>query len=213
MGRSAVTSQVGAPPHAPTTDGGWVPDPFDAIVLAGGSGRRLGGVDKAAVTIAGLPMLDRVLAACSAARRVVVVGAERPTSREVSWAMEDPPGGGPLAGVGAGLAALDVQLGGSVVVLACDLPYITPAAVRRLRDVLPGHDAAIFADADGRPQPLAGAYATPALQAALTAVGNLRGQRFWRALDHLRWVPVPDRGAARDCDTLDDLNTARMELT
>ncbi|WP_438949006.1 NTP transferase domain-containing protein, partial [Streptomyces harbinensis] len=40
------------------------PPVFDAIVLAGGAARRLGGADKAAVTVGGRPLLDRVLDAC-----------------------------------------------------------------------------------------------------------------------------------------------------
>src|SRR4051812_33904528 len=35
---------------------------YDAIVLAGGGGRRLGGVDKATLEVGGRTLLDRVLA-------------------------------------------------------------------------------------------------------------------------------------------------------
>ena len=50
------------------------------IILAGGAGRRMGGVDKAALVVGGVTLLDRVL---TAARPVcdwlVVVGPARPT--------------------------------------------------------------------------------------------------------------------------------------
>uniref|UniRef100_UPI001296F0A6 NTP transferase domain-containing protein n=1 Tax=Cumulibacter manganitolerans TaxID=1884992 RepID=UPI001296F0A6 len=100
--------------------------PYDAIILAGGRGSRLGGVDKAQVDLAGAPLIDRPLAACATARRVVVVGPpsavahlrgsqERyapdsvtgsPADR-VQVTREQPPGGGPAAATAAGLAALD----------------------------------------------------------------------------------------------------------
>jgi len=47
---------------------------FDAVVLAGGSARRLGGRDKPALDVGGRSMLDAVVTACAAADRTVVVG-------------------------------------------------------------------------------------------------------------------------------------------
>ncbi|MCF3965483.1 NTP transferase domain-containing protein, partial [Streptomyces fuscigenes] len=47
--------------------------PFDAVVLAGGAARRLGGADKPGVRVGGRTLLDRVLAACAGAGRTVVV--------------------------------------------------------------------------------------------------------------------------------------------
>ena len=44
-----------------------------ALVLAGGRARRMQGVDKAALQVAGTPLLDRVIGACSGLP-VVVVG-------------------------------------------------------------------------------------------------------------------------------------------
>ncbi|MEE4545309.1 NTP transferase domain-containing protein [Streptomyces sp. V4-01] len=79
---------------------------YDAVVLAGGAARRLGGADKPALPVGGRMLLDRVLAACPGARATVVVGPRRPTSRPVRWTREDPAGGGPLPALAAGLAAL-----------------------------------------------------------------------------------------------------------
>ncbi|MGX1620665.1 NTP transferase domain-containing protein, partial [Streptomyces sp. NPDC055506] len=79
------------------------PAAYDAVVLAGGAARRLGGADKPGVRVGGRALLDRVLAACDGARTTVVVAAARPTARPVTWAREDPPGGGPLAALDAGL--------------------------------------------------------------------------------------------------------------
>ena len=185
---------------------------FDAVVLAGGKGARLGGVDKPSIDIAGKSMLERVLDACSGARATAIVGSRRPTSRPVTWTLEAPRDGGPLAGLGAGLAALpaDTQ---RVVVLAADLPYMTADAIARLLVCLPGHDAAIFVDDDGRAQPLAGAYLASALSASLRACGELRNRPAMRILDNLRTVSVADEdGVTRDCDTVAQVETARRTL-
>jgi molybdopterin-guanine dinucleotide biosynthesis protein A len=86
--------------------------PIDLIVLAGGRGSRLGGAVKPAVEVAGRTLLSRVLDARTLARRVVIVGpasarsAAGPEATGALWALEDPPFGGPVAGIAAGLAAL-----------------------------------------------------------------------------------------------------------
>ncbi|MEU6927909.1 DUF6457 domain-containing protein [Streptomyces sp. NPDC046374] len=80
---------------------------YDAIVLAGGAARRLGGADKPGVRVGGRSLLDRVLTGCRDAGTTVVVADPRTTARPVEWAREDPPGGGPLAALDAGLRRLD----------------------------------------------------------------------------------------------------------
>lgn len=84
---------------------------FDAIVLAGGEGRRFEGASKPDVEVDGRRMIDHVLDAVAGARRIAVVAPpEFDVGREdprIVQTMEDPPLGGPAAGVAAGLAALD----------------------------------------------------------------------------------------------------------
>lgn len=106
---------------------------YAAVVLAGGAARRLGGVRKPALAVAGRSMLDRVLSAVSdAAVRVVVGPADLPVPAGVRVTLETPPGGGPVAGTAAGLALVpaDVPL---VALLAADLPLLRPEAVNLLR--------------------------------------------------------------------------------
>nr|WP_242641280.1 DUF6457 domain-containing protein [Streptomyces kasugaensis] len=98
-------------------------------MLAGGAARRLGGADKPALSVGGRPLLDRVLAACPDAATTVVVGPGRPTRRAVVAALEDPPGGGPLAALDAGLRHTTAP---TVLVLSADLPFLTRATVRAL---------------------------------------------------------------------------------
>lgn len=99
-----------------------------AIVLAGGTGERLGGQLKSELVLGGERFLDISLSHLASAdiRPVVVVA---PTyvgvPGGIHHTMEDPPGGGPVAGVAAGLALLcesypELEM---VAVLTCDAPF------------------------------------------------------------------------------------------
>lgn len=182
---------------------------YDAIVLAGGGAARLGGVDKPQLRVGGRTLLDRAVAAVSDAGRVVVVGPEQPVAGEVTFCREDPPGGGPVAAIAAGLPHTTADV---VVVLAADLPWIAPA-VPALLAALPLSGVALLVDEGGRANYLAAAWQRGALLAALTALGEPAGASA-RALAALtEQVHVADRsGWGRDCDTWDDLAQARAPM-
>ncbi|AWT44363.1 MULTISPECIES: NTP transferase domain-containing protein [Streptomyces] len=188
---------------------------YDAVVLAGGGARRLGGADKPAVRVGGRALLDRVLTACADAATTVVVAAPRPTARPVRWTREEPPGGGPLAALDAGLRHTTAE---RVVVLSADLPFLAAPTVRRLLAALDasGADGALLTDGDGRDQPLVAAYRGPVLRRGLaaltaehTALTGLPLRRLTAGLDLTR---VPDPVASFDCDTWDDIATARQRI-
>ncbi|QZY29276.1 molybdenum cofactor guanylyltransferase [Nocardioides coralli] len=176
-----------------------------AVILAGGTAARLDGADKASIEYAGTTFLERALAATGAAGEVVVVGAPVPTSRPATFVREDPPLGGPVAGLAAGRAAL-AHDPGLLLVLAVDMPRVTAATFDRLLAALPGHDGAVLCDADGRRQ-LALALAAGGLDRALPQ--DPHGFPLHRLLSELDLVDVPARNAeAQDVDTWQDL--ARM---
>ena len=180
---------------------------FDAIVLAGGGARRLGGVAKPQVDVGGVTLLDRVVAAVSGAGTVVVVGPHQPVTGAVQWAREEPPGSGPVAGLVAALPFVSAPV---VVTLAADLPWIAPA-VPLLLDAVPVDGVAVLVDTDGRRNHLAAAWRTSALRDALTSLGEPRGARVGALLRRApAVVDVRDLdGAGRDCDTWDDVDAAR----
>ncbi|WP_405616419.1 NTP transferase domain-containing protein [Streptomyces sp. NBC_00076] len=196
---------------------------YDAVVLAGGAARRLGGADKPGVRVGGRALLDRVLAACADARTTVVVADPRPTARPVTWARERPPGGGPVAALYAGLRHTTAQ---DVVVLSADLPFLTEETVRRLLTALgtSGAEGVLLTDTDGRDQPLVAAYRTSALRRELTVLngmparsgsaesGGLTGLPVRRLTAGLDLTRVPDPVASFDCDTWDDIATARARI-
>lgn len=182
----------------------------DLVVLAGGTGRRLGGADKAEVVVAGTRLLDRVLAAGPAAGRLVVVGPPRPTRLPVVWCREEPHGGGPAAGVAAAMSLIG---GPSVVVLAVDLPLVDAAAVARLLHAAAGHDGAIGVDQSGRDHPLLAAYDVDALRAALEDIGSLHGASMRAVVERLDVARIELAAAALDCDTWADVARAETAAT
>ncbi|ANP48234.1 molybdopterin-guanine dinucleotide biosynthesis protein A [Streptomyces griseochromogenes] len=189
--------------------------PYDAVVLAGGAARRLGGADKPGLRVGGRALLDRVLAACAGARTTVVVADVRSTARPVRWAREEPPGAGPVAALEAGLRLTTAE---HTVVLSADLPFLRAATLERLLTTLrdTGADGALLTDPGGRDQPLVAAYRTAALRRALAALGaapdGLTGLPLRRLTGALELTRVPDPLASFDCDTWDDIADARARI-
>ena len=194
---------------------------FDAIVLAGGASTRMGGPDKLAIEVGGKPLLDRVIegARDAGARTIVVVGPERTTrNATVRWTVEDPPGGGPVPAIAAGLAALDHHDDAPVVVLAGDLPFAASAGlIARLLGALTGRDASLLVDPTGRDQYLVSAYRRVALRKATSPARGRRlaGAAVQMILDGLRVARVDavTDEEALDCDTPDEVERARQLLS
>ena len=195
----------------------------DAIVLAGGRGSRLGGVDKGAVPVAGRALLDRVLDAVSGAEQVVVVG-DGPVPAGVLLTREEPAFGGPAAGVVAGVRALRAASGPEdpsggmpapapvVLLLACDLPFAA-AGVALLRAAAEGDgeladvDGWSLAEPDGRLQWLFGLYRVSALDRAAAVLGDPTDRSMGALLGGLRLRAVPAPASiTTDIDTPEDLD-------
>jgi molybdopterin-guanine dinucleotide biosynthesis protein A len=150
----------------------------------------------------------------------VVVGPRRPTARPVTWAREEPPGGGPVAALAAGLRLVTADV---VLVLAADLPFLRAEGVAALLGALREHgpevDGVLLRDAGGREQPLTAAYRTEALRrgVALLATGHggsvadlplrlLTGELRTRGLADVRG------DGSFDCDTWQDVAAARARI-
>lgn len=181
---------------------------FDAIVLAGGEGSRLGGIDKALVEVGGEPLLERVLATLGGAGRIVCVGPERVTSVPVIWTRERPPGGGPVAALAMALPLVEADV---VVVMSVDIPFMTADVVRGLVDEC-RHDGSILVDAGGHRQPLMGAYRTTFLRGRLDGLQTTEGASVHELVKGAHLTLLDEPTAARDVDTVVDLEAARTEL-
>ena len=129
-------------------------------------------------------------------------------------ALEDPPFGGPVAGIAAGLARLAAEPGGPAprtAVLTCDAPEswrALPVLVRAL-GAAPGGCPGVCALDGDHVQYLLGVYRTAALTQCVAPGGAaLRDVSVRRALGGLSVVHVDLgelRSAARDLDTWEDV--------
>ena len=195
--------------------GGPRPD-LAAIVVGGGGGERLGGVSKPDLTLGGVRLIDRVcgalLEACGAGRVAVVPPAVR-VPDGVLRTLEDPPGGGPLAGIDAGLAALGGPDDAWVVVVSVDCPGIADVLAALLDEPL-GDRCEGRILRGGVPEPfdqyLMGVYRVGALRRVLDEAvarrGNVRGMGVRRVLRALALERVDvSVDVCRDVDTPEDV--------
>ncbi|HEY7487450.1 MAG TPA: NTP transferase domain-containing protein [Streptosporangiaceae bacterium] len=181
--------------------------PYDAVILAGGAARRLGGADKPGLLVGGQPLIVTVAAAVAGARRLVIVGPPRPELPRAIVVREDPPGAGPVPALRAGLAEVAAPW---TVLLAADLPFLRHADVAALLAEAYGHDGALLVDDAGHDQWLVGAWRTERLRATLAGYSgsSLRGM-----LAPLEPVRLRSRTGGRppwyDCDTEQDVARAQ----
>jgi molybdenum cofactor guanylyltransferase len=102
-----------------------------AAILAGGQASRYDGRDKGSLVVEGQTILERQIAALSSVpgmREILLAGARAPcaAARVIADLV---PGSGPLGGVHA---ALTSARGDAVFVVACDMPFVDAALVKRM---------------------------------------------------------------------------------
>ena len=175
---------------------------WDAVVLAGGRGSRIGGVDKATLEIDGSTLLARTLAAVTGASRRIVVGEVE--ARGAIVVQEEPRFAGPAAAVGAGLSEVTAPY---ALLAACDQPFLTDA-IAVLVEAVTG-DGVVAVDAHGRRQHLMCVVSSDALRRAVDAqpsLINLSLHALLAPLDLVE-VAVPSRSTL-DIDTWHDRDAA-----
>lgn len=130
-------------------------DAVSGIVLAGGQGRRMGGVDKGLVLLRGKPMAAWVLERLKLQANEILINANQNLEAYARFGypvVPDAIGGfaGPLAGLQAGLAAASHAL---VVTVPCDSPFLPLDLVARLNQALGDNDLAV-AKTGNQPHPV-----------------------------------------------------------
>lgn len=186
---------------------------FAAVVLAGGGGSRLGGAVKPLLTVEGSALLTRVLAAVVGAEPVIVVGPERlrpalPAGTVLT--SEEPPGSGPVAGLTAGLTLVPPHVD-TVVVLAADLPFLTPGTIRRIRAAAAEADVAVLLDGGDRRQYLIACWRVDALRAALSRTPSARVRDLFAGV-RVAEVVAPRTPSSGPPDGVEDGDPGRAEL-
>ena len=198
-----------------------------AIVLAGGRGSRMGGVDKPTLEVEERSMRASALLAARSAlgegAPLVLVGEPGADVQSIGavCVREEPPFSGPVAGLARGLAELE-RLGSTVevvLVLGGDMPWLEPRVLGALvyECAEAPRKVAGAVDAGGRRQFLCAAWPRAVLARALSHVagegGSLVGasaKSLYRALGEL--TPEPVQSAWLDVGTLAGASGLAPEL-
>ncbi|MGO4691797.1 molybdenum cofactor guanylyltransferase [Glaciibacter sp. 2TAF33] len=155
---------------------------FAAIILAGGRGSRLGGIDKPALLFQGRSLLQIAVDAANGSAMTVIVGPRGLPG--VIAVQEEPRWGGPVAALAAGMSVIP-ESDAEVLVLAADHPRVDDA-VRSLHRVMLGSaDGIVALDAEGHRQPLLGRYRMDRLRGALDTLAAERGNAAGASLREL----------------------------
>ncbi|MGB9094789.1 MAG: molybdenum cofactor guanylyltransferase [Gallionella sp.] len=193
-----------------------------AIILAGGDSKRMGS-DKANLLLGEQTLLQRVIAKMQQLFPGVIVSVRQPRPEidlpQVcdAQAGEGLQGGGPLAGLAAGLDRIATPW---AFLVACDMPFIEPALIATLAGYRPGYQAVVPV-VQGHRQTLAAFYAADcvgALRAHLARGGKnslraLLEQLRVRYVDESELLQAdPALRSFRDLDTPGDIDTARNLL-
>ncbi len=126
------------------------------LVLAGGQGSRMGGLDKGLVRLAGRPLIAHVIARLAPQVGTVMINANRnlDSYRDLGHpviqdAADDYPG--PLAGILSGLAHGQTPW---IVTSPCDCPFLPTDLVARLAAAVDSDKTIAVAHASGELQPV-----------------------------------------------------------
>jgi molybdopterin-guanine dinucleotide biosynthesis protein A len=134
-------------------------------ILAGGQATRFGGRDKGALLVDGRAILDCQIAALApAVDDVLVVGGPRATTHDIV------PGCGPLGGLHTALTA---ARGDAVLLLACDMPYLSTPFLAYLLSLVAGADIVVPQTERGY-HPLCAVYTRACLEPAAARLADRR---------------------------------------
>jgi molybdopterin-guanine dinucleotide biosynthesis protein A len=176
------------------------------VILAGGQGRRLGGIDKGLQDLQGRPMVQWVLERLMPQVGSVLINANRNLPRYAGFdcpVLPDriPDFAGPLAGLHAALAQAATPL---IATVPCDSPFLPADLVQRLHNALAADNAELaVARAGGRVHRafcLARCELLPKLDAFLAAGERRVG--LWHASLHVVEVDFDD-----EVDAFTNINT------
>ncbi len=172
-------------------------------VLTGGASTRMG-TDKAMLLVDGIPMAVRVALAMRAAgaAEVLAIGGDAHALTALGLAVvpDAYPGEGPLGGI---ITALRAAGDGTVMVTACDMPWIAAQHITPLVDALESSDVDVALST----QHLHAAWRATALPALEKAFANgERSPKRALALVSSVTVALPSGTWSVDLDSPDDIH-------
>lgn len=169
------------------------PERITGLVLAGGLGRRMGGVDKGLSLLDGEPLVEHIIRRLAPQVGQLIINANQ--NHDIYAGFGYPVVGdrieghaGPLAGLEAGLAACTTPY---LLTVSCDSPLLPADLVSRLAACLTAHKASIAVARTGEQLhpvfSLIRSDELPELQAFI----NAGGRRMEAGLRRLCWAPCP----------------------
>ena len=188
------------------------------VIVAGGRSTRFGERDKAVAILAGTPMIRRVADRLATVVDDLVVNCRPDQVDAITAALdgldlpvtvaEDPePDLGPMAGIRTGIAAAESEY---AAVVACDMPFTSPALLEHLFSVAAGHDAAIPRLDDQWFQTTQAVYHAERMAAACERALARGDRKVLAPIDDLDDVVIVDEPAVREVarlETFENVNT------
>ncbi|KCZ46659.1 MULTISPECIES: molybdenum cofactor guanylyltransferase [unclassified Hyphomonas] len=191
------------------------------VILAGGQGRRLGGLDKARVTLGGEALHEIAAGKISGlCRLIVVVAPDKPDWADaagIGFVPDATGAGGHALGPAGGLLGAVRSLAsqapeGRLVTVPVDAPFFPASIVSALLEGQGDHPGAV-ARANGRLQPVFGVWSASILEDLEHLVLQANERALHRIVDRLG-AAVIDIGAGEDAflniNTPEDLARARI---
>ncbi|PPE67676.1 molybdenum cofactor guanylyltransferase MobA [Caldimonas caldifontis] len=185
------------------------PDQITGLILAGGRGSRMGGVDKGLQNYQGLPLAMHALLRLSPQVGHVMINANRNLGAYEAfgvpvWPDALPDFAGPLAGFLTGLDHCETPY---LVTVPCDTPHFPTDLVARLSTALQAQDADIaMARTGAQVQPVFTLMKISLLESLVrfTDSGGRKIDR-WTAQHHTVEVDFDDESAFANVNTQDEL--------
>jgi len=178
------------------------------IVLAGGQGRRMGGVDKGLQLLRGKPMVEWVIERLSPQVGEILINANQNLDQYAKYGHRVVPDeiagfAGPLAGLHAGLKAAANPL---IVTVPCDSPFLPQDLVSRLKKSLAERDLAVAKTGD-QPHPVFSLMKRQVRESleAFLASGGRKIDAWYAALKVVEVSFDDEADAFRNINTLDEL--------
>lgn len=180
---------------------------FSCIILAGGEGKRLGGVDKGLLEYRNKPLVEHVIDAVSPQVDDLVISANRNTERYKSYTNkvisdESEQYLGPLAGINAALPHCTHD---RVLVVPCDTPFLPDDIIDQFLSARTDNNLYI-AESKNKLQPVMLIHKS--LQGSISQSlhrGELR-LMFWVESQHPEIIPFPDEAAFKSFNHTDDFD-------
>lgn len=161
---------------------------IDAVILAGGMARRMGGNDKGLVELLDQPMIKHTLDRIKPQVKEIMINANRNQTRYADFGypvFSDDDSGylGPLAGM---ITAMGKTQADYLLVVPCDCPLLPLDLVERMLAKIQSEDAELAVASDGKREQPVILLLKPSLRDSMKAFldGGERKIDFWYAKHH-----------------------------